>query len=405
MMNNLSAMVFAMSVSLLPGLLGCGTTRAEGPSQADLEKKRSGRIQQDRARGISLFNDGDLEASRAYLDAAWKTNSDDLEIGYYLALMDMAEGDLSGAFKRTSQLLKNNDDDGFTSGFRLYVELATALDRLDEAEDFLKDYTEEDPTNLTLINYLHRVYLEQGKFAEVLRGSRIVLKKDETNLQAMHNLALCYLRTNRPEQARYIIQRAIELDADEPGSHIISAQVYMDLGKTPNALEHLEKAHVLTPRSPSIQNALATLYLGLGDHQAAADLLEGTVRMAPGNLEARINLGNALRGLRDYENAAQIYEGVLKLSPSASDAHYNLGILFLQNDVGLRGELSRYQRALSEFEAYRDQAGTQTDEELEGLLQETRGLIKLAVERREEALKAAEEEDNEEDFEEDDTDE
>ena len=141
----------------------------------------------------------------------------------------------------------------------------------------------------------------------------------------------------------------------------------------------------------------------MGDHQSAADLLQLAVRYAPSYVEARINLGNALRGLKEYAVAKEAYEQSLKIDPLAADAHYNLGILFLQNDVDGQGELDRFKRALSEFEKFRERKGLGTAEDLGALIQETQGLIKLAVERREQALKAAEEEDdveeNEDEFE------
>jgi Tfp pilus assembly protein PilF len=221
----------------------------------------------------------------------------------------------------------------------------------------------------------------------------------------MHNLALAYLRTKRPEQAKYIIQRAVDLEENNPGSYVLLGQVYEQLDLPPKALEAWEKAHALSPRSPSILNALAVQYLRVGDHQSASDLLQGAVRYSPSYVEARINLGNALRGLKEYAGAKSAYEQSLKLNPLAADAHYNLGILFLQNDVDGQGELERFKRALREFEQFRERAGLGAAEDLEALIQETQGLIKLAVERREQALKAEEESEDDEDEESDEEDE
>ena len=384
---------------------GCGPGIDQASIAAEKERMRKSRMNQERDLGIQAFQDGDLELAGAFLRNSHKLDSDDHEVTYYLALTERAEGRTESAYKYAITILNGLDDTPFVSAFRLYAELAVELQRLDEAEDLLKEYSEEDPTNLTRLNFLHRIYLEQGKHADVTREARGVLKKDETNVDAMHNLALAYLRTKRPEQAKYIIQRAVDLEENNPGSYVLLGQVYEQLELPPKALEAWEKAHALSPRSPSILNALAVQYLRVGDHQSASDLLQGAVRYSPSYVEARINLGNALRGLKEYAGAKSAYEQSLKLNPLAADAHYNLGILFLQNDVDGQGELERFKRALGEFEQFRERAGLGAAEDLAALIQETQGLIKLAVERREQALKAEEESEDAEDEESDEEDE
>ena len=378
---------------------GCVNT-AEMAAARDAAAAKVARQAKERTLGLQAFQDGDLELARPYLENSLKANSPDPEVQYHLALLHQAEGRTDKALSMVRGLVGDVDEEGFVSAFRLYTALSISLGRLDEAEDLLKDFTEEDPSNLTRLNLLHRIYLEQGKHAAVMREARGVLKKDETNVGAMHNLASAYLATNRPEQAKYIIQRAVSLDESNGSSHVLSAQIYAALGSETKQLESLEKAHALVPRNGEIQNALAVQYLRVGDHESALALLQVAVRSTPAFVDARINLGNALRGMKEYQAAASAYEESLKLNPRAADAHYNLGILFLQSDVYGQGELERYKRALSEFEMFRDQVGPATSTDVDGMIQETQGLIKLAVERREEALKAAEEAEEEDETEE-----
>ncbi len=385
-------------------LVGCGPS-AESLARADAEKQQriANKRSAERTTGVEAFQSGDVELAEAFLSAAWNRDSTDFEAGYLLALTFQRMGEFGKSFKLLNQLIDEASPKSIVRVDRLYAEVAISLGRLDEAEDFLKERIDENEKDLHLQNLLHRVFIEQQKYAEVLREARKVLKKDETNTGAMRNLALTYQRTKRLEQARYIAARALELEGENIANLVLVANIHRSMDKRDKALQFLEKAIEVAPGNPMIQNALAVEYLRVGDYSNAATQLQETIRIAPGLVEARINLANALRGLKDYQSAARTYEEALKLSPRLVDAHYNLGILYLQTDVDSQGEIERYRRALREFEAFREQNGMANASGIENLINESNGLIRIAVERREQALKAEENLGEEEgDFEDDD---
>ena len=373
-------------------LVGCGPS-AESLALADAQRQQriANKRSAERTTGVEAFQSGDVELAEAFLSAAWNRDSTDFEAGYLLALTFQRMGEFGKSFKLLNQLIDEASPKSIVRVDRLYVEVAISLGRLDEAEDFLKERIEENEKDLHLQNLLHRVFIEQQKYAEVLREARKVLKKDETNTGAMRNLALTYQRTKRLEQARYIAARALELEGGNIANLVLVANIHRSMDNRDKTLQTLEKAIEVAPGNPMIQNALAVEYLRVGDYSNAATQLQETIRIAPGLVEARINLANALRGLKDYQSAARTYEEALKLSPNLVDAHYNLGILYLQTDVDSQGEIERYRRALREFEAFRDQKGIANTSGIENLIKEANGLIRIAVERREQALKAEEE--------------
>ena len=326
----------------------------------------------ERLTGVEAFNSGDVELAEAYLSTAWKRDSSDFEAGYLLAVILQRRGKLEKSWDLLNTIIDQASPQSIPRVDRLYTEVGISMGRLDETEDFLGERVEENDKELHLQNLLHRVYIEQQKYAEVLREARKVLKKDETNTGAMRNLALAYQRTKRAEQARYIAARTLELEAGNIANLVLMADIQRGMGKRDQALQTLEKAAELAPDNPMIQNALAVEYLRVGDYSNAATQLQETVRIAPGLIVARVNLANAFRGLKEYENAARTYEQALKLSPELVDAHYNLGILFLQTDVDNQGEIERYKRALREFEAYRAGQGPTQKTGVENLITETK---------------------------------
>ncbi|HYN10207.1 MAG TPA: tetratricopeptide repeat protein [Vicinamibacterales bacterium] len=117
---------------------------------------------------------------------------------------------------------------------------------------------------------------------------------------------------------------------------------YVEVGRSAEAIPHLEAALRLDARSAGAHSDLGTALLSQGRTADALVHFRRAVALAPGDETMLFNLGNALGKVSRVAEAAAAYERALVLNPDFADAHVNLGSLLFS-----RG---RVQEALRHFE-------------------------------------------------------
>jgi len=123
----------------------------------------------------------------------------------------------------------------------LLIRLADAYNEIDDkdnAEKYLKELLAIDPDNASALNYLGYLWAEQAK-----------------------NL----------EEAKEMIERALEKDPNN-GAYIDSlAWVFFQLGETEKALEEMKKSVALVQNDPVIYDHLGDVYFKLGEKKLATE--------------------------------------------------------------------------------------------------------------------------------------
>ena len=116
--------------------------------------------------------------------------------------------------------------------------------------------------------------------------------KAPENPRALANLGMALLKDNRPQDAVFVLSRALALKDDIPGA-------WYDLGNAWAALGKMDKAK--------------------GAYAIA-------LKVYPYNPRAWLNLGNALLATGETEKAALCYRNVLRLIPDSPEARRNLAV-------------------------------------------------------------------------------
>ena len=201
------------------------------------------------------------------------------------------------------------------------------------------------------------------------------LSRARDHVPAMVWLAEMHLASNRPGEARRVLERARALAPE-------SAAVLSGLGRAALALRdhaaavaHLEAALAREPEANRLRYPLALAYRGLGDTRAAethlrlrgegdafpddpllheltgtlenaaafetrasramaarqwsdaAENLRQAISIAPDNALTRLNLGTALYMQGDGDAALEQYREALRLSPELAKAHFGIGVV------------------------------------------------------------------------------
>ncbi|MFZ0814998.1 MAG: tetratricopeptide repeat protein, partial [Candidatus Sulfotelmatobacter sp.] len=203
---------------------------------------------------------------------------------------------------------------------RLHYERAmflTQLDRFDQAKpDFELAATLLPGSEIGYLAAAHEKLFE-GNIPEAVRIAREGVNSGYETHALLTVLAEALIRSGispgQPEfvEAQTVLEKAVAQHPNDPASQIALGSLYLMAGRLEDAIAHLEKANQLEPDDPSVYANLAKAYQRHGDIQRAQDALAVLQKLnreqadrigsAPGDHK----LGYASKGLIKGDAAVQ----------------------------------------------------------------------------------------------------
>src|SRR2546423_298491 len=120
-----------------------------------------------------------------------------------------------------------------------------------------------------------------------------VLKEDGTHVPSRFNLAVCFTKTGRLDEAIAAYRALIEQDGTIYEAHVNLALLLDQTGKRAEAVEQFQKALALRPDDVQAQHNLAMAYLRDNDVEKAYPLLTALADKGPASLDIYIALSEA----------------------------------------------------------------------------------------------------------------
>ncbi|HEX6883773.1 MAG TPA: tetratricopeptide repeat protein, partial [Planctomycetota bacterium] len=146
---------------------------------------------------------------------------------------------------------------GATLG-RLHFQLGRAqreLGKLEEAQATLELVVANDPTNFLANAALGEVLARRGETEPARARLEAALARNPEHLQALWNLARLELASDRPERARELCARALEIAADAGGAHYVLGLLAEREGHRADAFRRFELATRFEPDEPAFAEA------------------------------------------------------------------------------------------------------------------------------------------------------
>ena len=137
--------------------------------------------------------------------------------------------------------------------------------------------------------------------------------------------AKVYHRAGQPQAAEPIYRQVLQVDPANAEACYLFGALCQALGKSSEAVAHLQRAVALQP-----QNAEAFNHLGVAlGHQHQLDeaiaCFQQAARLRPDLADAHNNLGIALRGQGKPNEAVACFRRLVELRPDSAEAHHSLG--------------------------------------------------------------------------------
>jgi len=205
-------------------------------------------------------------------------------------------------------------------------------------------------------NLLSWIYLKNKKYQKSIDFSKMALKEDEQNVEAMVNLGSAYYYKNMIELATMIFSTALQIDENNFRLQRMSGFLAYKQNNKSKAIKHFQLAKKINPEMPAVSNMLAILYMETEDFKLAKQELETALRIKSDFKFAKLNLAIALKGLKEYKASDAILielESDTELSKELSKSVlYNKAILYLDADVDGDKKTERFDLAIKYFDKY-----------------------------------------------------
>lgn len=151
-----------------------------------------------------------------------------------------------------------------------------------------------DPDNPAGLNLLGHIHATLGDTADAIAAYERAQRAAPGWVEPWQNLALLFVRSDRPGRALAPLDRAIEIEPSNAALHAYRGVALRATGQTPGALLAFERAWQLAPESPDLAIEVARSRQASGDLAGALAAAETAARLAPANVAARRTLARLL---------------------------------------------------------------------------------------------------------------
>jgi tetratricopeptide (TPR) repeat protein len=323
---------------------------------------------------FSLLKNGRIEEGRKQLLAIASSGGADAKVFYNLAIAEMRSGLLKEAMEHATKAAELSK--GSWKPLRLVIDVARRHGALEQARMWLDQLHAKLGDSIAVDNASARLEVFEGKAGQALKDVSQILKKDETNGEAMKTLVLAYLAMNRVEAAEIVLNQLLEGGKD--GELLdMAADLAIRAGEKRKAIALLEQAVGLEPSLVDAHVTLGYLYYDAGDYEASASEFQAALVWDTVNLSALVGLGNAYRKMQNYDKAIVSYQQAIKQYPDCADCYFDLAVAFLENKPAQQDEPGHYKKALEHFQNYKQtyRGAPRRDDPVDKYMDEARRML------------------------------
>jgi tetratricopeptide (TPR) repeat protein len=295
--------------------------------------------------GLTHRDLGQLDLAEEKLRQAYAIAPDSNQVIQSLGLLLVERNQYEEALALLESLLKAGVHDPAVS-----LGTATALERLGrdrEAIDVLDRAQSHFPEDPGLMNQLGHLLIGADRIEEAEQVLAAATELD-ANPENLLDLAIVFLRQERPQQAVSAIEQAVELAPKDDRLWRIKTNCLLELGKLQQANEAARMALSLDNDDPRNWHTLAQTQFALEEYDKAFDAFERSVKFLQGGSEEGglkfVLLDRSLKTLQAFgvSRALDVIEQDLIILPGHEELR--------QLQINMLLATSRYSEALSSLD-------------------------------------------------------
>jgi tetratricopeptide (TPR) repeat protein len=295
----------------------------------------------------AYLQNNQTEQAVAALNQAIAANPGYMDAILLLAEINVRNGQPAAAISPLENLLKKRGD--LTQAQVLLADAYRASGRLDEAAAVFQNQIEQTPTNAQAYIFLGVVQRQQKKTAEARRSFEKALQIAPNQLLPITQLVELDLEAKDFNSAMSRVEQQMKKNPGAASSYLLEGKVFTAKKDWPKAEASLKKAVELDANLTTAYDLLVAIYLETGKSDQAVRELEAILAKSPQNKVALMTLADLEEKQGNYAKARDIYEKLLSFAGDDLTALNNLAYIYAErlNQLDKALELARKARTLA----------------------------------------------------------
>ena len=171
-------------------------------------------------------------------------------------------------------------------------------------------------------------WILQGRLEGAVHELELLRQRYPESTAVINNLSIAYRQLNRIEDAKRLLQGALDAGSNHPAVHLSLARVLIEQGRLEEALSHTDSAILLAPMLGPAYFTRGVILVQLRNYMHAVEAFREATRRDPGNPEANINIGRLLVHLNRFEEAENALRTAIAIAPQSAVARYELATVY-----------------------------------------------------------------------------
>ncbi len=235
-----------------------------------------------------------------------------------------------------------------------YCNLADYYEQMGKEEKAITLYTKAlslNKANPHALVKLGNINYKANDTNQAIENYHLAVKEKPDDAHLRFNLGLCLQQKEMWPEAAEQFAKAAELDSHHLKAHIYAASAYEKTQQPESAISLLERATALDPQSFDIHHRLGNVYRHFERLEDAINPYKKAVALQPDNIHVMMDLANCLNMLNRNEESLEMYQKILEKNPNVISALYNFGFTLKKMDL-LDRALEVYKRVLEKKPDY-----------------------------------------------------
>jgi tetratricopeptide (TPR) repeat protein len=321
-----------------------------------------------------------------HLELALATGSHDLSAEFALGRLYVTSGEYPKGVAELRTFL--NDRPGYPDAVMMLADALEANHQAADAITTLRDYIQDDPSDLKASARLAQLYEGAGQWKEAaavwaplasrqgatvalklryasalvnagdLAGGRAaveaVTKDSPRDISALYLLSQTAVRAGDAAGAEAAATKIREIDANDPrgplafvGARTLAKDYPGAVAAIQPLIDHAGDAEVTAGLYARYVTALAGIYLASGDTAKSLSTLEAGRTRAPDDATIALGLASAYDKANDADKAESVYRDIIKRDPDNGEAMNDLGYMFAERGKKLDDAVALIKQALA----------------------------------------------------------
>lgn len=258
--------------------------------------------------------EGKFDEAQSFLNSARAITPGSLLVVYTQALLEFSRGRYPAALEGLQMVLSAAPD--HMPSLLLAGAVNLNLGSLHQAENYLRQYLEKNPSNEYARKMLATTLLRSGHSPDALNVLAPALENKEKDVQLLALAGESYMQVRDFARASEFFQQAAALDPNAANLRTSLGLSKLGEGQHAQAIEELRNAAKLDTESPYAGIALVRTEIGLGHYDRALGAAEDMERAQPQNAVVQELKGLVYRAQEKPDLARRSFEKALQLQPS-----------------------------------------------------------------------------------------